>query len=199
MTRTLFALGAAAWLAAAPAAAGAAGGLPRLVGTLLDGSRAVAVFEGPGGRQVVAQVGQPVAPGLRLAAVGRGRVEVERADGRRVTMRTTGATGGAGAAPAAPPGAPAASEPAAPGRLAGVVCDDAETPPNPEAPRPPRAQPACLRWDGAASRWQLTAGPPDSPLVRAGFAPGDVVDPDDPRLPPEVAAAIRAGAPDGRP
>jgi hypothetical protein len=116
-TRTLLALGAAAWLAAAPAAA--AGGLPRLVGTLLAGPRAVAVFEGPGGRQVVVQVGQPVAPGLRLAAVGRGRVEVERADGRRVTMRTTGATGGGGAASAAPPDAPAASGPAAPGRLAG--------------------------------------------------------------------------------
>jgi hypothetical protein len=80
----------AALLGAALAAPGPAGAESlRLVGTAV-GAKALAVFEAGEGRQVLRGVGDTLGPGIRIARIGHGEVEVVTGDGRRATIRARG-------------------------------------------------------------------------------------------------------------
>lgn len=154
----------------------------RLIGTVMAPGRSAAVFEEPTGAQVLRRVGDPVGSGLRLAAVRRGAADLISADGGRVTLRLRQAA-------AAPTAAAAATRPrdstpaAAAGHVGGALReaggeDDAAAPASllTDRPRmPPVARLVPVSAGGRLAGVRLIGGPPDSPLVRAGLEPGDLL------------------------
>ncbi|HEY8370547.1 MAG TPA: hypothetical protein VIM86_14665 [Thermodesulfobacteriota bacterium] len=185
----------AAAVLAAPAAGTAFEG-PRLVGTwLVPGQAGSAVFEDASGRQVARRVGDLVAPGLRLAAVRRGAVDLVDDAGRRLTLRTGR---GGGRVPEPVDGVRLArAAPVDAGRLAhaGPVDRDGHPLHVRHGSRLARAHE-----EGRFAGLRLVGGPPDTPLVRAGLRPGDLIvavdgrelDGDDPQLVPSLLEALDA-------
>lgn len=167
---------------------------PRLVGTVLvPGTAGRAVFEDAAGRQVARRVGDPVMPGVRLAAVRRGVVDLVDAAGRRVTVR-------AGSAAEPPTAAPEPHRAASSGGTAAVAVSRGDE----GAVHPTHirhgSRLAHVRTGERFEGLRLVGGPPDTPLVRAGLRPGDLIvtvggrdlDGADARLIPSLLEALDA-------
>ncbi len=173
----------------------AAAGL-RLAGTvLIPGAADTAVFEDGAGRQAVRRVGDLVAPDLRLVAVRRGLAVVRDGAGRTLTLRAGGSVPrpGEGREPA---GARASSPAGQTASNAPAGNEGAEHPTHVRFGSRLTPVRAGDRLEGL----RLAGGPPDTPLVRAGLLPGDLIvsvggrsfDPDDARLVPSLLEALEA-------
>ncbi len=200
---------AAAALLAASIATPRAGAEPlRLVGTVAAPGGGMAAIEDGAGRQTLRRVGEVVAPGLRLVAVRRGAADLVDARGERLVLRLRrgraavpggprGAAGGPGPAPesAAAAAGPQAAEASVEGPLAAAgASGEAEGPAAAARPRvPPGTRLVPVLNAGRLEGIRLAGGPPDTPLVRAGLMPGDLVVAVDGRpFPDSAPAAIEA-------